>query len=276
MNDATPMRDERDLLHARYAREMGPLPTNDVIDTMLAHRSCRAFKPDPLPDGVLESLIAAGQSAATSSNMQAWSVVALEDPARRRKLFEVGDRQTQILEAPIVLCFVADLARLAGIADRIPQKREALDYLESFLVAAIDSALAAQNVCVAAESMGLGTCYLGELRQQPEAVGALLDLPPLTMVTFGLCLGWPDEARPTFIKPRLPQSSVLHRETYKPDQALAPVGDYEIALDDFNRTVRNGQPFWSLRTAGRIEKPESLRGRQHLKAALKRMGFALK
>lgn len=276
MNDVSAMRSESDLFHARYGREIGPLPSNEVIDTMLAHRSCRAFKPDPLPDGVLESLIAAGQSAATSSNMQGWSVVAVEGAARRQKLFDIGDTQKQILEAPLTLCFVADLSRLATIADRIPQKREGLDYLESFLVAAIDSALAAQNVCVAAESMGLGTCYLGELRQQPEAIAALLDLPPMAVVTFGLTIGFPDETRPTFIKPRLPQSSVLHRETYKPEQALAPVGDYEIALDEFNRMVRNGQPYWGLRSAGRIEKPESLRGRQHLKAVLRRMGFALK
>lgn len=276
MMDTISTRDDSDLFHARYGRETGPLPSNEIIDTLLAHRSCRAFRPDPLPDGVLETLIAAGQSAATSSNLQTWSVVAVEDAERREALFHIGDSQKQILESPLVLCFLADLSRIAAIADRIPKPREALDYLESFLVAAIDSSLAAQNVCVAAESMGYGTCYLGELRQYPEKLAALLDLPPMTMVTFGLCIGVPDETRPAFIKPRLPQSSVLHRETYKPAQALAPVGDYEVVLDEFNRMARNGQPLWGLRCASRVEKPDSLKGREHLAGALRRMGFPLK
>ncbi len=275
-DDASPMRDERDLFHARYAREMGPLPTNPVIDAMLAHRSCRAFKPDALPAGALESIVAAAQSAATSSNMQGWSVVAVESAERRKKLFALADGQTQILEAPLTLCFVADLSRLARVADAIPHPREGLDYFESFLVAAIDSALAAQNACLAAESMGLGTCYLGVLRYKPEEIGALLDLPPMAVVTFGLSIGWPDETRPTFIKPRLAQSSVLHRETYDKAQALAPVADYETALDAFNKRARNGQPLWGLRSASRVATPESLNGRQHLMATLRRMGFALK
>jgi nitroreductase len=275
-DDASPAREERDLFHARYGREVGPLPSNAVIDAMLAHRSCRAFKPDALPDGALESIVAAAQSAATSSNMQGWSVVAVESAERRQKLFDLADNQKQILEAPLTLCFVADLSRLACVADAIPHPREGLDYFESFLVAAIDSALAAQNACLAAESMGFGTCYLGVLRHEPEKVAALLELPSMAMVTFGLSIAWPDEARPTFIKPRLPQKSVLHRESYKPDQAVAPVGDYELALDQFNRMVRNGQPLWGLRSASRVATPEALNGRQHLMATLRRMGFALK
>ncbi|WP_342360514.1 NADPH-dependent oxidoreductase [Terrarubrum flagellatum] len=260
---------------ARYARDFAASPRNAVIDTLLAHRSWRAFKPDPLPAGTLETLIAAGQSAATSSNMQTWSVVAVEDPARRAELLKLGENQKQILEAPLVLCFVADLSRLAAIADRINHKRAGLDYLELFMVAAIDSALAAQNVCVAAESLALGTCYLGVLRNHPEEVAAFLKLPPMAAVTFGLAIGFPDPKRPANIKPRLAQGSVLHRETYDAAQALAPVADYEVALDAFNKRERNGQPLWGLRSSARVAGPESLSGRDRLKFALRQLGFPL-
>lgn len=276
MSDAGEQRDdESNLFRARYARETPALPSNDVVDVILAHRSWRSFKSDPLPDGMLETLLAAAQSAATSSNLQSWSVVAIQDKARLRELMEIGDNQKHIADAPLTLCFLCDLSRLANVADRINHKRDALDYLESFVVGAIDSALAAQNLCVAAESFGLGTCYLGALRHEPERMAAFLKLPPMTMVTFGLTIGWPDETKPAFMKPRLPQSSVLHHDVYDPAQAIAPVSDYEIMLDKFNKLVRNGQPLWGLRSAGRVAGPESLNGRQNLKAALRRLGFPL-
>jgi nitroreductase len=259
----------------RYAREQAPLPSNPVIELMLAHRSWRAFRPDPLPDGALETLVAAGQSAATSSNLQSWSVVAVEDKARLARVSELSDNQKQVREAPLTLCFLADLSRLAHVADGIPHQRAALDYLEMFLVASIDAALAAQNVCVAAESLGLGTCYLGALRNRPEEVAELLALPPLTVGLFGLTIGFPDETRPASVKPRLARSSVLHRETYDISQATAPVADYEQKLDVFNRRERNGQPLWSLRSSGRVAGPGSLSGRDRLKSVLQRLGFRL-
>jgi nitroreductase len=266
----------RALLEERYAQPMPDLPGNAMIDTLLAHRTWRAFTSDPLPQGMVETLAAAAQSAATSSNLQTWSVVAIEDPARRTKLMELARGQKQIGEAPVTFCFVADLARLAAIADGIGHRREGLDYLELYLVAAIDSALAAQNLCVAAESFGLGTCYLGVLRNQPVEVAALIGLPPRAMVTFGVSVGWPDPKRPASIKPRLPQSAVLHRETYDEAAAIAPLADYEKALDVFNRRERNGQPLWGLRSSGRVAGPEILEGRENLAAILHAMGFPLK
>ncbi|MET0606673.1 MAG: NADPH-dependent oxidoreductase [Beijerinckiaceae bacterium] len=265
-----------ELFRARYSQDQALLPSNGVIDLLLAHRSWRAFRPDPLPHGVLDTLVAAGQSAATSSSLQTWSVVAVEDKARLARINELVGGQRQIEEAPLTLCFIADLARLAAIADGIPHKRDALDYFEMFLVAAIDAALAAQNVCVAAESLGLGTCYLGALRNRPEEVAELLGLPPKAVGVFGLTIGYPDESRAPAIKPRLARSAVLHRETYDMTQATAPVADYEQKLDVFNKRERNGQPLWSLRSSGRVAGAESLSGRDRLKAMLSRMGFALK
>lgn len=266
----------KDNLRARYGNDVPDVIAGPVFDLLLSHRTARRFEDRPLPPRTIETLVAAGQSAASSSNLQSWSVVTVEDPERRKELMEIGAGQPQIGEAPVTLCFVADLARLAKIADDNEQPREALDHLEHFVVGAIDAALAAQNICVAAEALGLGTCYLGVLRNEPERLSKFLNLPPKAAVVFGLSIGYPDTTRPARIKPRLAQKSVLHRETYDLDSAVAPVGDYEALLAGFNSAECNGQPRWGLRSSARIANAEILDGRADLVNILKRLGFPLK
>ena len=94
MADVEPGAPGADLLGARYGSESGPAMAADALNgtvrLLLAHRSVRAYLPDRLPPGTLETLVAAAQSAATSSNLQAWSVVAVEDPARKARLAAVA------------------------------------------------------------------------------------------------------------------------------------------------------------------------------------------
>ncbi|MEJ1976336.1 MAG: nitroreductase family protein [Acetobacteraceae bacterium] len=157
-----------------------------MLDRLLAHRSVRAYRTDPLPPGTTEILVAAAQSAASSSNLQLWSVVAVEDPARKARLAAVAAGQKHITQAPLFLVWLADLSRAQRLAD-VPL--DGLDYLETFMVGVVDAALAAQNATVAAESLGLGTVYIGALRNNPEAVAAELGLPPRAFAVFGMCVG---------------------------------------------------------------------------------------
>ncbi len=139
------------LLWSRYRDAAAPAPQiwNDVIATLLGHRSIRSFLPTPLRPGTLDLLVAAAQSAATSSNLQAWSVVAVEDPARRSRLSKLAGSQKHVVDAPLFLVWVADLARLADIATSEGVEIEGIHYLELLLVGIIDAALAAQNAVVA-------------------------------------------------------------------------------------------------------------------------------
>src|SRR3954466_1991165 len=199
-------------LAARYGAAVPPAgPWNATIAGMLGHRSVRGYRPDPLPPGTLETLVAAAQSAATYSNLQTWSVVTVEDPAARAVLAEVAGNQKHILECPLFLVFLADVSRneRLGIAEGKPL--EGLPYLETFLVAAIDAALAAQNAVVAAESLGLATVYIGALRNDVVRVAEKLGPPPGTVGVFGLCGGYPKAGSEGEVKPRLPQSTILHR-----------------------------------------------------------------
>ncbi|MDR2031825.1 MAG: nitroreductase family protein [Azoarcus sp.] len=267
------------LIAARYGDDALPAPSacSHVIESLLGHRSVRAYLPDPVSDDQLAAIVAAAQSASSSSNLQAWSVVAVRDTMRRAKLADLSGGQAHVAEAPLQLVWLADLARLERLTRITQRPGEALDYLEMFLVAALDAALAAQNAAAAAESIGLGTVYIGALRNKPEEVAELLGLPPRTVAVFGLCVGKPDPARPADIKPRPPQAVVLHHERYSLDAQEAGIEAYNAAMARFY--ARQGMDVhgtWAVHSSKRVANAAALSGRDRLAEALRERGFALK
>lgn len=249
---------------------------NDTIAGLLAHRTVRALLPDALPAALVPTLVAAAQSAASSSNLQAWSVVAVTDAGKRQQLAQLAGGQRHIEQAPLILLWVADLARASALAAAAGQPAEALDYMESYTLAAVDAALAAQNAVVAAESLGLGTVYIGGLRNDPQAVAELAGLPEKAVVLFGLVVGWPDPARPAAIKPRLPQSVVLHHETYEAAGQGARIAAYDATARAFQRGQGQAEVGWSGLVLARCRDAAALNGRDRLKAVLRQLGFKLK
>jgi nitroreductase len=248
---------------------------NDTIAGLLSHRSVRDYLPKALPEGLVETLIAAASSAPTSSNVQAWSVVAVTDPARKARLAELAGGQRHIVDAPLLLVWLADLARAQAIGAARGLELGGLDYTDTFLLASVDAALAAQNALVAAESLGLGTVFIGALRNHPEAVAELLDLPPRAYAVAGLVVGYPDPAVETAVKPRLPQEAVLHYESYRRDQSAA-IARHDAATLSFRAEQGLPPQSWSDLIAGRLRSAASLHGRDVLRAVLGRLGFALK
>ncbi len=265
-------------LQARYGGQAGSPhagPWNEVIGSLLQHRSVRAYRPDALPDGTLETLVAAAQSAATSSNMQTWSVIAVTEPATKAALAAVAGKQAHIEQCPLFLVWVADLSRLARLGTAAGQTLEALPYLETFLVAALDAGLAAQNAAVAAESMGLATVYIGALRNDVERVAALLGLPQGAVAVTGLCVGYAGDGVPAMVKPRLSQSVVLHRERYGSAGEAGSVAAYDRALETFSAAAERSSYNWTDRVMSRMGKVTALAGRDRLRDALVRLGFPL-
>ena len=249
---------------------------NDSLTTMLSHRSIRAYLSQPLPPGTLELLVAAAQSAATSSNLQTWSVVAVEDVERREQLSQLAGNHAHIRQCPLFLVWLADLARLTQIAASRGLPDAGLDYLEMFVMATVDAALAAQNAAVAAESLGLGTVYIGAMRNHPEQVAALLELPPQVFAVFGMCVGYADPEKPAAVKPRLPQAAVLHRETYSLKTQEQAIAEYNQVMHSFYASQQmDVAGEWSEHSLGRVASPQSLSGRDRLRAALNHLGFAL-
>ncbi|HEY4665113.1 MAG TPA: NADPH-dependent oxidoreductase [Comamonas sp.] len=263
-------------LQARYGDQAPDLnlPALPVLDAMLGHRSVRHFLRDPLPAHTIETLVAAAQSAPTSSNLQTWSVIAVESQERREQLASLVGPQKHLGVAPLVLVWLADLSRIERLGQAQGRDPVGLHYLDTFLMGVIDAALAAQNAVVAAESMGLGTVYVGGMRNQPEAVAKVLGTPKNVFPVFGLVVGHPDPQRPAGVKPRLPQSSVLHREQYQvPADQAEEIGNYNAVLRTFMQTHGMKEIDWSTQVVERLGSPEALTGRHRLYEALRNAGF---
>lgn len=250
-----------------------------TIEQIYRHASVRKYTADSVPKEMVETIVAAGQRASTSSNLQAYSVIAVTDEESRRRLFELCSRQNHILQAPVFLTWCADFSRLERVARRRGHQVMA-DYLESFLVSAVDVALLMQTATLAAESLGLGMCYIGSVRNNPDQVIELLGLPKLVFPISGMTLGWPAiEPRQ---RPRLPTSAVLHWESYDTSGEENALRQYDRAMIDTGIYRGRQVPVphvegevedygWMEHSARRVSKPV----RTGLRDSVNGQGFAL-
>ncbi len=263
----------------RYRREDSPKPAiwNDTLDLILAHRSHRNYLDQPLPPGALETIAAAAQSASTSSNLQVWSVVAVEDEARKNRLADLAGGQKHIRDCKLLLIWLCDLARLEAIAKDKGREAAALPYLEIFMTGVVDAALAAQNAVVALEALGLGCCYIGAMRNKPEEVAHELNLPRNVFAVFGMTVGVPDPAANAGVKPRLGQAAVLHREQYEwgePQREAVETLDH--VFKDFQKEQGLPEQGWVRQVLSRVRGPDAMSGRDRIRAALEALGFELR
>lgn len=265
-------------LARRYGPDATPPagPWNDHVALLLSHRSVRGYRPDALPDGTLRTLVAAAQSAATSSNLQTWSVVAVTDPARKAALAKLAANQKHIEQCPLFLVWLADTSRNQRLGQQEGVTLETMPYQETFLVAAIDAALAAQNAVVAAESLGLSTVYIGALRNNPQEVAKVVGLPPGVFAVFGLCVGHAAPAAANEVKPRLPQDVVVHRDVYDASNEPAHRAAYDALMGEFSTRNEMAAATWTQRVIGRMGKVAAMGGRDKMVAALHAMGFPLR
>ncbi len=182
-----------------------------MINLLNRHRTIRKYKEQEVSDELLSRILEAGCRASTTGNMQVYSIVVSRDTEMKERLAPCHFNQPMVRTAPVVLTFCADFNRFNKWC-RLRNAEPGYDNFLSFTTAAIDALLVAQNVCVAAESEGMGICYLGTTTYLAGKIIEVLNLPkgvvPVTTVT----LGWPDED-PEQVD-RLPLSAVVHQEQY--------------------------------------------------------------
>jgi nitroreductase len=263
---------------------------NPVLESIAAHVSVRAYDPDrPLPEGTLETLAVAAQSAATSSNLNSYSMIAVTDPRHKAEIVDLCGDYPFFKDCPLFLVFCVDIRRLQQITER--QGRPFYgNTLNLFLTGAVDAALACQNTAVAAESMGLGTCMCGAIRENPLEVARALRLPAGVFAVVGLGVGYPLRTPP--LKPRLPLSVVLHHEYYslpaqeagiaQYDRTMAESGAYtgrRLRVPDLSPDADTAFYGWCEHTARRMgdrgEKGFGYYTRRDYRELLARLGFSL-
>jgi nitroreductase len=184
----------------------------EISDLLLGRRTIRKYSSKNITDELLKELLMMGCRASTTGNMQVYSIIISRDEGKKRELSPLHFNQKMVTEAPVVLTFCADFNRFNKWC-RIRNADPGYDNFLSFVTAAIDALLVAQTICIAAESRGLGICYLGTTTYTAQKIIEVLKLPkgvvPVTTVT----VGWPAE------KPdqpdRLPLEAIIHEETYQ-------------------------------------------------------------
>ena len=216
--------------------------TNDTIASQLAHRTIRAYKDQPLTEDEVTTLMEVARHTATASYLQGYTVLHITDPQVREKIYAASGQPYVGGTKGDMFIFVVDLYRNSRIRAEQGVSSEALSSMNLFLTGAEDALLAAQNVVVAAESMGLGTVYLGSILADPRLVVDALELPELTFPILGLLVGHPDQEPEQ--KPRLPLSVLTAENTYP------RVESYTEALADYDREVTQ---YYDLRSGSRLE-----------------------
>jgi FMN reductase [NAD(P)H] len=200
---------------------------NPVLRTLLQHRSVRAFRDAPMPDAALDLVLAAAQRAPTSSNMQSYSIVVVDDRDLLEAMCRLCGTQSFVAECSALLVFCSDISRHVHIcAERGYVYRG--DQVNTLLVAHGDAQLACQNASIAAQSMGFGTCMLGNVRNDPQGVSDLLRLPRYVYASVGLAIGYP--AGDFGIKPRLPRRVVVSRNRWSDDHRDADLAAYDAEM----------------------------------------------
>jgi nitroreductase len=183
-----------------------------AIDTLLDHRSVRKYKNENIDDDVLQKVLLAGCRASTTGNMQVYSIVNTSNLEIKQQLAPTHFNQSMIVNAPNVLTFCADFNRFNKWCE-LSDAQPGYDNFLSFITAAIDALLVAQNVAIAAESVGLGICYLGTTTYNADKIIDILKLPRGVVPITTLTVGWPDE-QPEKTE-RLPLQAVVHNQVYQ-------------------------------------------------------------
>lgn len=243
---------------------------NSTIEKMLEHVSVRDFKDEAVSPEDKAALIAAAQSGSTSEFVQAYSIIEITDPNLRNELADITISSPHVKKADTFYVFVADLNRQATMLTNHHQSLDSLKNMESLIVATVDTAIAAQNMAVAAESLDLGICYIGSLRNNIQKVAELLNLPMYTVPLFGMTVGVPSVKNQH--KPRLPQSNVLATNTYD-NASFTDLTAYDKTVHDYyaNRKTNASDTSWTEKNLAifkNIRRPE-------VATFLKKQGFSL-
>ena len=204
--------------HGVEAESEGTFP-NETMRLLLERGSCRDFLDREVPEEVLEAILQVGTHAPTAGNLQPYSIIKIKDPAVTKKLGEMC-HQSFIGEAPVNLLFCIDWRRIRRWAELEVAPFSASSSFRHFWVSFQDVIITAQNICTAADAMGLGSVYIGTALEYFRELGEMFQLPEQVFPVVLLCLGYPSKQ----VKPRkkLGTEVVVHDEVYmdSSDEAL--------------------------------------------------------
>jgi nitroreductase/FMN reductase [NAD(P)H] len=256
------------------------LPAEGTVAQMLAHRTHRRYKADPVPDDVLEMVLAAALSAPSKSDLQQVAVIVVRDRDRQATIGGWIPDMPWIATAPRFLVFCGDQRRLRRVSGELRHRPFPNDTLDMFMNAAVDAGLVLQSFVTAAEAMGLGCCPISVVRNHVEKLSDLLELPPGVFPVAGLTIGYPSQTG--WISMRLPPAVTVHTDRYDDRDLPGQLEGYDRRREARHATPRDSQRYvdrfgytepygWSEDKARQYSVPE----RHNFGPFIRRHGFGL-
>lgn len=242
-----------------------------MLETMKSHTTVRKYTNEKISDDVFHQLIDAAQHAASSNFVQAYSVIQVKDEEKKIELGRLSRNEFQFETAALSLVFCADLQRAKQAVEKHDTEMIG-DNLENYTVATIDTALFGQNFVLAAESMGYGICYIGGVRNNPQQISELFDLPEYVIPLFGMTVGVP--AKLNEVKPRLPVEAIVHEDGYNKEKYKEQLHTYDdITQAYYKKRTNNRKDFtWSETMRDYLSKEK----RPHLLEFVQSKGYLMK
>jgi FMN reductase (NADPH)/FMN reductase [NAD(P)H] len=172
---------------------------NPVLETIHQRKSVRAYEDKPLPEDVRDMILKSAMRAPTAGNMMLYSIIEVSDQEAKNKLVDTCDNQPFIAKAPLVLIFLADYQRwvdyfqVSGVEQLCAEKGVPMVKPEEgdLFLACCDALIAAQTAVIAAESMGVGSCYIGDILENYEIHREMFALPQYAVPICMVCFGYP-------------------------------------------------------------------------------------
>ena len=201
----------RAALKARFSDAPEPPSNLDYLLPIATRGSCRDFTDEPIDRALLDALIATAFSAPTKSDLQQRDLLIVTDPKIRAPLNEACDTQGWVNDAPLLLLVLGNHRRQQKIHER--QNRPfANNHMDALFNAAVDGGILLSSLVTCFELAGLGTCPISAIRNKPEDVATILNLPELVFPVAALAVGWPKSHPAT--SPRLPLSVTVHENQF--------------------------------------------------------------
>lgn len=185
---------------------------NDTLKIMFDHRSIRKYSDQPITKETLQHILQAACNGSTMGNMQLYSIIVTQDKEKMKEMAPFHFNQPIATNAPLILTFCADFNRFNKYCSFRDAETTAYNNLQSYHWAVIDAIIAAQNACVAAESLGLGICWLGTITYNADKFISAFDLPKEVMPVACISFGYPDETPD--LTDKLPVEAIVHYEKY--------------------------------------------------------------
>lgn len=213
--------------------------SNETMKLLYERSSIRIFEDRPIPPDVMEEILGAGLHGATGGNLQPYAIIQIESEEKKKQLMDTGEMQPLVGKAPTNLLFCVDWRRIGRWAEASNAPFIATKSFRHFWIAFQDTIIAAQNICTAADSVGLGSVYIGTVESCFMELKRIFKLPEGVFPVVLLSMGYP--AQPVKFAPKLGSEIMVHKEVYEdhPIEKLVQAQEEKYSHKTFPVSIQN-------------------------------------